>query len=434
MATWHIDIQNISLVSPMEVIAHAAVFSYEQNIHLKGRFKLPSRKRPAQIKSIQVNSDLRLIEMPALVKAVPELKGVFVPDRQAGELMIEMGALDLDETVMEQLTALIRLKNGRIVLTEVPSAIDQINAEMLVESDRIKIRSFGAQFAEGIISGKAEIDHWLSLAQITFDIAIETLELNQLQPETKTGEPEVYGKLSADFHGVTRGQDGDQILQNLSGQGKVSVLQGRIANLNITQEVFRNLSIIPGLVDRLKQRLPKHYEEKLAAEDTDFEFVNVPIVASKGVLYVNNFFMTSDTFQILGTGWYAFNGQVEGQSILRFDADLTDAFIRSVQELQYLTNANGQLEIPIRIYGMTPDVKVLPDVQFVASKLAISKTRDILGELLSKKMGKEEPPTTDPRTSAAPESQAGQEPSSGGLFGQLLQSALDEWGSPKETS
>ncbi len=429
-----IDIRDISLTNPMEIEAHAAVFSYDSNVHVTGRFKLPSGSQPAQIKSIRLETDLRQLEMPALVKTFPDLQGVFVPDRQAGELMAELGAINLTPEGFQQLTALVRLQNGRMVLTQVSSAIDAISAELLIESDRLKIRRFAAQFAGGKITAGGEVDHWMDNPQITLDLAAENIELNEIQPKAKSGEPEIFGKLSADFHGVARGRDGIQIMQNMSGQGRVSVLDGRIANLNVLQEVFRNLEIIPGLVDRLHRRLPEHYNSKLEAKDTPFQFLNVPVVASKGVIYINDFFMTSDAFQILGTAWYAHTGQVEGQTILRLDTELSEAFIRSVEELQYLTNPQRQLEIPIRLSGIAPNIRVFPDVQFVASRLAVSKTRDVITDLIRKNIQKEAPvsaPQPAPVSSPSPPQQT---TSSGSLFDQLLKTAMDELGTKSKTS
>ena len=63
--------------------------------------------------------------------------------------------------------------------------------------------------------------------------------------------------------------------------------------------------------------------------------------------------------------------------------------IKSVNELQTLTDTTGRLKIPVKIQGQVPRVKVVPDVSSVATALVVTKAQDLIGNFLKKTLEKE---------------------------------------------
>ena len=198
-------------------------------------------------------------------------------------------------------------------------------------------------------------------------------------------------------------------------------------NFNLLREVFDRLSMIPGLVNRLLSRLPPDYRAKLEAADTVLGPVDLPVTARGGVFYFDNLQLVSENFLLDGTGAVRPDGVYSVQAVIRVEPGLSSAFIRSVNELQYLTDAQGQLEIPVRMEsGPGGAPRILPDLVYVGQKLALTKAEQWIGSLL----GKKEPAETqtvppDGQVPTPPSSSQQEEP--GGqqdILGNLLEGFL----------
>jgi hypothetical protein len=90
-------------------------------------------------------------------------------------------------------------------------------------------------------------------------------------------------------------------------------------------------------------------------------------------------------------------GTIDIRAILHIEPQLSAALIKSVNELQALADAGGQLEIPVAVQGHAPQVAVFPDLNYLASKLIVTTVQDLLGRFLQKSLEK-----TAPQTPAQP--------------------------------
>jgi hypothetical protein len=52
-----------------------------------------------------------------------------------------------------------------------------------------------------------------------------------------------------------------------------------------------------------------------------------------------------------------------------------------------LADTQGRLELPVRIQGVVPKTMISPDLQYAASRVAINKASEVVGDLLKKAIG-----------------------------------------------
>ena len=213
--------------------------------------------------------------------------------------------------------------------------------------------------------------------------------LKTLLPAAAAGEPQVEGRLDGTFKGTVTIQPQLPIGQTLSGAGRMTLTDGVSRNLNVTRDVLQRLSVLPGLLQTLEERLPESYHEKLEARDTALEPIDLGMTVQQGVASFADLRVASDTFQLSGTGRVNVDGRLAVQAMLRLDPDLSAAIVRSVKELQYLADADGRLQLPVSVQGVLPRVAVLPDVQYVASRLVATKAQELLGNLLQRVLDKQ---------------------------------------------
>ncbi len=250
-------------------------------------------------------------------------------------------------------------------------------------------------------------------------LSLERLPLEGLLADTAAAEPHLRGTLSATLEGSTPTLAPDQMTNALSGHGGLKLDEPRIANLNLLRAVFDKLSMLPGLVQALEARLPESYKAKLAATDTVLQPIDLSMTLEQGLMRFADLFVQTDTFGLAGSGGVSLDGDVDVQSLLRIEPAFSSAIIASVNELQSLTNARGELELPVRIQGRVPRITPVPDLQYVASKVLVTKATDLLGQLLRREgepSPEAQPPGGQPQTPPEP----------GELLGQFLRRALEK--------
>ena len=245
-------------------------------------------------------------------------------------------------------------------------------------------------------------------------LMVEGVPLETVMPPVPAGEPRLRGALTVALQGSASTLDPAALIRAASGSGQVKWDNPVVANLNVLRVIFEKLSMIPGLVQRLEARLPETYQAKLAVKDTVLEPVDLSVNLEGGLLRFHDVNVRTDTFGVSGSGTIGLDGAVNVTSILRIEPAFSSALIRSVNELQALTNAQGEMEIPVAFQGQAPRITPLPDLQYVASKVLVTKAVDLIGEWLKKRAPAEGEPGAADNTS----------PPSGNLLGQFLRRAL----------
>ena len=250
-------------------------------------------------------------------------------------------------------------------------------------------------------------------------LSMEHVPLDRFLPPALPGMPALRGIMTMSAEGGASTLDASELARHITGHGALKLAEPMIVNLNVLRTVFEKMSMIPGLVERLQSRLPPEYQAKLEAQHTILHPVDLSMAMDEGVMRFNELDLRTDTFGISGNGSVGLDGTVSVRSpLLRIEPTFSAALIKSVRELEALTNAKGELEIPLIVRGQTPQLSVLPDLNYVTSKVVVTKVQDVLSALIQKSLEKEQPAdgqTRPPQTGSSPRS----------LLGQLLQKALE---------
>lgn len=252
------------------------------------------------------------------------------------------------------------------------------------------------------------------------NLDIQEVPLVLFLPKPPPGSPEPEANLTTRLSLEAPALSGVQALWQSSGQGTVKLTEVKVRNLNILRAVFDKFSMLPGLTQRLESRLPAEYQDKLNATDTAFAPITLPVKLENGSLLLDEVVLQSDTGSLSGQGKIGLIDQsVVLSSTLRIEPQLSEAIIRSVEELHALANAQGEIEVPLLIQGRIPKVVALPDVRYLASKVIINKVFDLIQNRLA--------------PNETPNNEQPQAPTTEELLGNLLQRAIRK-NLPQESS
>ena len=198
------------------------------------------------------------------------------------------------------------------------------------------------------------------------ELSVTRLPLKAVAPPVAADAPQLQGLLTLAFEGAVPTLEPSAALRTATGSGRVELTEAVVVNLNILREVFNRLAMIPGLVETLQARLPADYQAKFDAKNTVLAPIDLPVTVDGGALRFTNLEIRTETLSILGLGTIGLDGTVNVPSRLRIEPAFSEAIIRSVNELQALANAKGELEIPGTIQGRLPHITFVPDVKYVA--------------------------------------------------------------------
>jgi len=294
---------------------------------------------------------------------------------QVGALRIEDGELHWTDAATSPPTD-IRLKHLDLAVNHIvpgqPMNVE-LRGALTAESQNLHLR---ARLTPPTSSSRGSIDE----AQFS----AEHLAIEHLLPASPSGEPQLRGKLTATVQGSVKTLDPSQLANAIAGRGHVKVEEPVIVNLNILRSVFERISILPGLLERLEAHLPPQYQAKLAARDTVLQPIDASAQVENGSLRFDDLHVRTDTFELVSGGLIGFDHTVNLRATLRIEPALSAALVQSVKELQALADRSGQLQIPLTIQGQAPRLAVLPDLNYLASRLLVTKAEDLLGRLLEK--------------------------------------------------
>lgn len=378
-----LNLDHVTLDQPIKIDLKAAFLSNHQNVSVTGIFRFSVADKKGSLQDFRASVDLSEIQTGELMARVPALRNAGIKDEIEGHLYAEVASLEFGEDTLPALKANVRLENGKVSLTQLPQPIDQINMQAVAEGRKIEVQNFSALVAGGRVQARGTYHLVVPQPIAAFEITLDGLKFNDLVPPAQTPDaPRFMGVLSGSLQANSQGGP-----LALTGQGNFGVTESGIANMNVLREVFDKIPLL-SISKTLRERLPESYQEKFEARDTYFQDFQIPVAISNGLVTINPFQIVSDTFAVKGAAQIGFDGRVAANPTLLLDPNLSEALIRSVSELQYLANQNGELQIPLIVQGggATP-MRVLPDVGYLTTRLATAKTQELLSSFMKKKEG-----------------------------------------------
>lgn len=276
-----------------------------------------------------------------------------------------------------------------LLMRDIDIAVKNISLTQPIELQNLSAWAFG-----GTIKINGTIRDVMSEPKVTATITLKDLSLKELFPPPPTPDvAQLQGRFSASFEGSMQGKAWPEISKTLAGQGRLTLTEGVIRNLNVVRDLFQRLSILPGLVEVLEVRLPESYRAKLASQDTKIlEPIDLPVTVQNGAITLQHLVLITDTFELEGKGEARFDGEFSSEAKIRLEQSLSGAVVKSVSELNFLANDKGQIELPLKIEAHPPHVSILPDLSYVTSRLAGGKASELLSHALGKTLRKEEAP------------------------------------------
>lgn len=427
-----VTVKDISPAKAVTIDARSALFSKRQNLSADGKVRIVPEESGAVLQDFTANMDLSSVDAEKLMKAVPALQETGLAKEISGQLEAKINRLKFAWGKMQEFDADLHLDQGSFKTGAMPLPLQNVNADLNAARSRIVLRHLSASAGNGRIAVTGASDNYrFPDAQTQFEGSLEGFQLAEFAPAAGENAPRMEGVFSASFRAAATGNAASLIMPSLNGEGQAELNNGVLRNLNVIREIVKKLSTVPAVSASLQKHLPQGYEQKLNERDTVFAPIKIPFAIRQGNLVFDRAVIESESFYLNGSGSLNLATRaVQIEAMLTVERDFSQALIAGVNELRYLANSQGELQIPVTVQGFLPKPSVVPNLQWVISRLAAGKAQEALSGMLYKNQNAAGGTAgtaagTTGQGTAAPTGPTDYRKMKGSdLFGQLLQSAL----------
>ncbi len=266
--------------------------------------------------------------------------------------------------------------------------IDNISLSLLrgfgIEAKGVAIKDRDKTWGNFLLKAKNLNASVKILPLLKKDIQIQGLFIPELEINTGTGANGPVFRCALDLNAriLINSLSQDDMLKTLSAKGSMKLTNAVLDNTNVLRTALDNLSMLPGLVQKLKDNLPEKYKEFLNQDYTAFKPMNADFEIRDGRIYFDKLLVESDTFYLVSKGSIGMIDQdLQINSNLFIPKGLSGAFSNIVPEFKYLVDNNGLITMPLNIKGKVPNVSVMPDLNYVLQKLIALKGQELLNRI-----------------------------------------------------
>jgi hypothetical protein len=246
----------------------------------------------------------------------------------------------------------------------------ELTASIASVQDRIDIQSFSAKTLGGTVEGNGSFRP--KDVPPKFEVTTRVRQVNLVEYfryKVESIPNFIEGSIDLDLEVAGAGQQWEEISPTLTGKGGALIVKGALLNVNIANELFSGLEQLP-LIDRnaindVRQKNPKLF----SSNNTAFKDLRADVRIDGGRVHSKGMVLKAADYTIYGDGWISFDRQLSIRSNIVFSNQATQNIINQLKEAKYLTNDNGQLELPVMLTGQLGGVTVAPDLNLLSKAL-----------------------------------------------------------------
>lgn len=377
-------IQQFSLDKPFSFKADAQFLSQDQNLHVTGAVSLPQASSPFSVSNLVFKTSLSDLDLKELGKAFPGFEAAGIENSLQGSLAVSSDKFSFDPAGMAQSQARVQLTDGKLKIKALKSSFDRIQLDMLLRGNTAELTSLKLDLAGGAVEAKAKVTGLGTPQPVSnFRMTLQNLSIADLMKEAAPGAPQLNGHLNLDFEGQAQGLSWEPISRTLNGRSRIVIQDGVLLNYNMLREVIQKLSVIPGAEEAFQNNFPQAYRLRLQDQSTLLKPVDLSATVTNGVFNFNPLYIGTDFLVIQGAGQVALDKRIAATAVLQLNQEISQALIRGVRQVSLIANPKGEIEVPLAIDGVLPQVRITPDKQYIISKLVAAKTQEVVADLVS---------------------------------------------------
>jgi uncharacterized protein involved in outer membrane biogenesis len=324
--------------------------------------------------SYQLNADA--IRLADLVPSRP-------PDEQINQLASN-GSVAMSEAGPD-VTAHATSASGSVANV----AYQNLTLDASVAGKQARVSSLKLNAFSGAIAATAETQ-LAPNAPFTTNVNVSNIDIQQVLAAQKAkAAGMVRGILTggANVSGVVG--NFDQMKPTFRGNGRASVANGKLVGINVGADALKKIPNIPGVGQIISPAIVARHPELFSNPDTDIQTLSLTFQLQGPRIITHDLNVQTVDYGMLGDGWFDMDKNIDLAATIILARGFTQDLISQQKNIVFVTNNNGEVNIPLQIIGQLPKPKVIPNVgqlaQQAGSRAVESRGQEAINKFLGKK-------------------------------------------------
>ncbi|HEY6419152.1 MAG TPA: AsmA-like C-terminal domain-containing protein [Candidatus Binataceae bacterium] len=252
---------------------------------------------------------------------------------------------------------------------------------------KLKVGAFGGTI---LATGNAGLD-----ADGLFNAAIDAANID-LQQALESQKSKAAGMIRGSLNAVVNvaGSNAgsfDQIKPTLKGNGRLAVANGKLVGVNVASDALKKVNNIPAVGTLVPASVVQNHPELFGNPDTDIQEASLTFQLQGPRVTTHDLLVKTVDYSLLGDGWFDMDKNVDLAARILLSKQLSQEIIAQNDKVMFVSNRDGQVDIPLRVQGALPKPKVLPDVaqlaQTAGQQAVSSQGQKYINKYLGKNKG-----------------------------------------------
>jgi len=301
-----------------------------------------------------------------------------------------------------------------------------VDSKIHMKKNLLTLENLKFQVNNGTHNGTATFDLNSKIPQYTFSSRLRDVDANEFLSQNTSLKNMLYGKFSSDMEMKGAGTGFDEISRLLKGNGKATLVAGRITSFNMAEQVAV-LGKLAGI--------------DLGKGGTEIEDLVSNFAVQDGRVSTSALKARLSGLTLRANGTFGFDKTADYQILVELPPAQSKKYQASnslfnLATATFFTNENGNVVLPLRMTGLITNPRFALDTKAIQDNLkttfrkeGVQRTLDALQNAINPKQ--KQPSSTTPPASGSAEKQAAPEadkqpPKKEDPLGDLLRGVMDK--------
>ena len=318
----------------------------------------------------------------------PEVNiGDLVPSRrQLGEHLNQVAANGtVDRGSAGVFSATTDLNSASGMAASVP--YQNLALAALYDSNRLTIKSLNLKTFDGMV-GASGVANLGGARNFNLRLSAANLDVQKaLAAQKSRAADTLRGWLTGTAQVTGAGGSFDQIKPTLHGNGRMELRNGKLIGVNVVGQALQKVDNIPGIGELVPAGLIARHPALFRSGDTDLQKASLTFLLQGPRLTTHDLNVAAADYSVLGNGWFDMDKNIDLAARILLSKAFSGELIAEKHNIAYVTDPDGQVEIPLRIVGHLPKPAIVPDAGLLAQRAATHAAQREVSRLLGKKGG-----------------------------------------------
>lgn len=282
--------------------------------------------------------------------------------------------------------------------------LKQVSSRVRMRNKLLELQDLKFQMNQGTHLGAASFDFNGAKPRYTFTSKLKDVDANEFLSQNSSLKNVFYGRFSSDMDLKGEGSGFDEIVKQLKGGGKLTLVKGRITSFNLTEQLAL-LGKLTGL--------------EFGKAGTDIEDLVSNFTIQDGRVSTTAMHVRLPGLAVRATGTFGLDKTADYQLLAELPAATSKKYedasqLANLAAATFFKNENGNIVLPLRMTGIITNPRFALDTKVVQENLknsfrkdGVRKTLDTLQNVFKPKTApaQEEGPSrpgSEPQQNAAP--------------------------------